>query len=130
MSVAGIGNYYYWCVLRLLVYKKKLFPKGPIVYPPMVTYLLMTYGVNGTVLILGGISIHTVMAALMLQPIKWHMKCVIVHSEEQVLMQADDSDEHSDDVFVKPGFYIGLQRTNACEYFNMEDDEHLSKIIP
>lgn len=88
---------------------------GPIVFPPMVTYLLMTYGVNGTVLILGGISIHTVMAALMLQPIKWHMKRSIVPSEEEVLMQADDSDDKSDEVFVKPGFYIGIRQTNGCK---------------
>ncbi len=75
----------------------------------------MTYGVNGTVLILGGICTHTIMAALMLQPIKWHMKPKFVQSEEEVLMKADDSDEKSDDVFVKPGFYIGIRATNACE---------------
>lgn len=81
----------------------------------MVTYLLMTYGVNGTVLILGGISVHTVMASLMLQPIKWHMKRSIVRSEEETLMQGDDSDDKSDDVFVKPGFYIGIRQTHACK---------------
>lgn len=96
----------------------------------------MTYGVNGTVLILGGISMHTVMAALMLQPIKWHMKRFIVESEEQVLMQADDSDEKSDDIFVKPGFYIGKQETNACKCFvgtqweNTILSTHLSLVQP
>lgn len=83
----------------------------------MVTYLLMTYGVNGTVLILGGISIHTVMASLMLQPIKWHMKRSIVRSEEETLMQGDDSDEKSDEVFVKPGFYIGIRQQHACKSY-------------
>lgn len=80
----------------------------------MVTYLLLTYGVNGTVLILGGISIHTVMAAMMLQPIKWHMKAFLIQPEEEVLMkECSDSDGNSDDVFVKPGFYIGIQESNT-----------------
>lgn len=78
----------------------------------------MTYGVNGTILILGGISIHTVMAALMLQPIKWHTKLLLVQPEEEVLMKdCSDSDENSDDVFVKPGFYIGIQESNARKFF-------------
>ncbi|XP_037028588.1 monocarboxylate transporter 13-like [Bradysia coprophila] len=96
---------------------------GPILFPPMVTYLLMTYGVNGTVLILGGISIHTVMAALMLQPIKWHMKLILVQPEEEVLIkECSDSDEKSDDVFVKPGFYIGIKESNANSHKHKHSD--------
>lgn len=86
----------------------------------MVTYLLMTYGVNGTVLIIGGISMHTVMAALLLQPIKWHMKLSLVQPEEEVLMkECSDSDDKSDDVFVRPGFYIGMQESNTCKFFKI-----------
>lgn len=73
----------------------------------------MYYGVNGAILILGGISLHTIMAALMLQPIKWHMKRTFVECEEEVLMQASEDDEKSDEVFVKPGFYIGARETNV-----------------
>lgn len=46
---------------------------GPIIYPPMVSVLLSYYGVTGCVLILGGLCTHIIMAALLLQPIKWHM---------------------------------------------------------
>lgn len=46
---------------------------GPIMYPPMVSLLLSYYGVSGCVLILGGLCTHIILAALLLQPIKWHM---------------------------------------------------------
>lgn len=47
---------------------------GPILYPPMISGLLIFYGVQGCVLILGAICTHIIMAALLLQPVKWHMK--------------------------------------------------------
>lgn len=47
---------------------------GPILYPPMISALLIFYGVQGCVLILGAICMHIIMAALLLQPVKWHMK--------------------------------------------------------
>lgn len=121
MSVAGLGTFFKLVPLLAPIITKKNFVKGPIVFPPLITYLLLTYGVNGTILILGGISVHTVMAALMLQPIKWHMKRSILKSEEEVLMHADDSDEKSDEVFVKPGFYIGIREGNLCNYLKSID---------
>lgn len=45
---------------------------GPILYPPLITALLSYYGVNGCVLILAGLSLHIIVAALLLQPIKYH----------------------------------------------------------
>lgn len=45
---------------------------GPILYPPLITALLSIYGVNGCVLIFAGLSLHIVVAALLLQPIKYH----------------------------------------------------------
>lgn len=47
---------------------------GPILYPPMISALLIFYGIQGCVLILGAICMHIIMAALLLQPVKWHMK--------------------------------------------------------
>lgn len=45
---------------------------GPIIYPPMITYLLSVYGVMGCVLLLGGLSFNIVAVAILLQPIKYH----------------------------------------------------------
>lgn len=46
---------------------------GPIVYPPLINYLLHVYDVRGCMLIIGAIALHMLVAALLLQPLKWHL---------------------------------------------------------
>ncbi|GLH16459.1 Uncharacterized protein GBIM_20726 [Gryllus bimaculatus] len=70
---------------------------GPVVMPQVITFLLYYYGTTGTTMILGALSMHSVPAALLLQPVKWHMKTVIVpcdedekkEEEEKLLKQQD-----------------------------------------
>lgn len=47
---------------------------GPIFLPQLVTFLLSTFGTQGCVLIIGGMAMNIVAAALLLQPVKWHQK--------------------------------------------------------
>lgn len=47
---------------------------GPIFFPHIVSFLLYKYGVQGATLIISAFSLHVIAAALLLQPIKWHMK--------------------------------------------------------
>lgn len=47
---------------------------GPIFFPHIVSFLLSKYGVQGATLIISAFSLHVIVAALLLQPIKWHMK--------------------------------------------------------
>lgn len=47
---------------------------GSIFMPPVTTFLLNYYGSQGTLLIFGSYSLHAIIGALMLHPIKWHMK--------------------------------------------------------
>ncbi|XP_036140026.1 monocarboxylate transporter 9 isoform X2 [Monomorium pharaonis] len=47
---------------------------GPIFMPQITSFLLSAYGVQGTVLILGAYSFHALIGAMLLQPVKWHMK--------------------------------------------------------
>lgn len=47
---------------------------GPVLLPQLVSFLLGVYGAQGCVLIIGGIAMNIVAAALMLQPVKWHQK--------------------------------------------------------
>ncbi|XP_049808566.1 uncharacterized protein LOC126251895 isoform X3 [Schistocerca nitens] len=47
---------------------------GPVVMPQLVTLLLRNYTTAGAALIIGGLSLHSVVAALLLQPVRWHMK--------------------------------------------------------
>lgn len=46
---------------------------GPIIYPPLINYLLATYDVRGCMLIIGAIALHMLVAAILLQPLKWHL---------------------------------------------------------
>lgn len=46
---------------------------GPIVYPPLINYLLHVYDVSGCMLIIGAIALHMLVAAVLLQPLEWHL---------------------------------------------------------
>lgn len=46
---------------------------GPIIYPPLMNWLLHLYGINGCMSIIGAIALHMLFAAVLLQPLKWHM---------------------------------------------------------
>lgn len=46
---------------------------GPIVYPPMIHCLLNWYDVSGCTLIIGAFALNMLVAAVLLQPIKWHL---------------------------------------------------------
>lgn len=46
---------------------------GPIMYPPLINYLLNSYGVRGCMLIIGAIALNMLVAAILLQPLKWHL---------------------------------------------------------
>ncbi|XP_069674650.1 monocarboxylate transporter 9-like [Periplaneta americana] len=61
---------------------------GPVLMPLLISKLMDIYGVTGTALILGGLSLHSIAASLLLQPIKWHMKPKKVDPES-----ADDMKE-------------------------------------
>lgn len=60
---------------------------GPIFLPQLISFLLGIYGAQGCVLIIGGIAMNIVAAALLLQPVKWHEK----HSAEVGSIEEKDS---------------------------------------
>ncbi|XP_025155951.1 uncharacterized protein LOC105182410 [Harpegnathos saltator] len=49
---------------------------GPIIMPQVTSFLLSFYGIQGTILLLGGYSLHSLVGAALLHPLKWHMKTV------------------------------------------------------
>lgn len=49
---------------------------GPILFPQLISTLLGVYGSQGCVLIISGIAMNIIPAALLLQPLKWHQKNV------------------------------------------------------
>ncbi|KAG1709160.1 Monocarboxylate transporter 9 [Nymphon striatum] len=50
---------------------------GAVTFPPLVTFLLEEYSMRGALLILGGISLHVLVAGALLQPIKYHLIRVV-----------------------------------------------------
>lgn len=52
---------------------------GFITMPYLVDTLLHNYGFRGTMLLLGGIALNSVVGALLYQPIKWHMVRLRLH---------------------------------------------------
>lgn len=54
---------------------------GSIILPPLLRYLLEKYGYDGAVLIMGGITLNTWVAALFYEPVERHMKSVLKEPE-------------------------------------------------
>lgn len=47
---------------------------GPIVMPLVTSSLMSAYGIRGAGMILSALSLHALVAALLLQPVKWHRR--------------------------------------------------------
>lgn len=47
---------------------------GPIIFPILIAYLIPEFGVQGTVMIFGGIALMAVACSLVFHPVKWHVK--------------------------------------------------------
>ncbi|XP_040172601.1 uncharacterized protein LOC120905671 [Anopheles arabiensis] len=47
---------------------------GMLIMPQLVRILLELYGFRGAVLVLSGLALHATVGAMLLQPIKWHLK--------------------------------------------------------
>lgn len=54
---------------------------GPIVYPMIISFLLAQYGAQACIAIMVAISTNTIVAALLLQPVKQHLR--VKNSEEE-----------------------------------------------
>ncbi|CAH2987776.1 unnamed protein product [Chilo suppressalis] len=63
---------------------------GSIILPPVLRYLLETYGYKGAVLILGGIMLNVWAAALLFQPVEEHMVKKYKEPEEDEEGPQDD----------------------------------------
>jgi MFS family permease len=72
---------------------------GPVFMPLVISKFMEIYGVTGTALILGGLSLHSLVAALLLQPVKWHMKKkeVFLEAIENVDEVDGEPDERGED---------------------------------
>lgn len=49
---------------------------GPILMPQLVSFLLHYYDSQGTLMIISALTLHIIVGACLLQPVKWHAKYV------------------------------------------------------
>lgn len=47
---------------------------GSVAMPQLISFLLSEYGVAGTCLVIGGLSLNSFVSAALLQPVEWHLK--------------------------------------------------------
>ncbi|XP_012280353.1 monocarboxylate transporter 13 [Orussus abietinus] len=66
---------------------------GTIVLPPFLQYLLNHFGYRGAVLIMGAITLNTLVCALLYHPVEQHMKVVPIAAEEGIDNEALTLDE-------------------------------------
>jgi MFS family permease len=67
---------------------------GPILMPQLINGLSKMYTVQGTTLILGAISAHSFISALLLHPLKWHMKTEIVEDGKLDPIEEDPPEQN------------------------------------
>ncbi|XP_054266562.1 monocarboxylate transporter 12-B-like [Macrosteles quadrilineatus] len=58
---------------------------GFMLIPQVVSRLLNEYGFHGTMMIMGALGLNAVVGSCLLQPVKWHLKTVIVEEEEELV---------------------------------------------
>ncbi|KAK9752905.1 Major Facilitator Superfamily [Popillia japonica] len=71
---------------------------GPVLVPQLISFLLDTYGIKYSMVIMAAISSHTFVSAVLLQPVEWHMKEEIVDdeaakAEKDKLLEIEETDE-------------------------------------
>lgn len=115
---------------------------GSIILPPILRFLLENFGYRGAVLIMGGITLNTWVAAIFYEPVENHMKRVlkkkvpvdddddVIEEEDEGIMMQCSPEQSSDanDVVSKPKFMITSEvdggKGNSPEHFkyNLEKE--------
>nr|XP_012138463.1 PREDICTED: uncharacterized protein LOC100881709 [Megachile rotundata] len=67
---------------------------GPIIVPQITTFLVSYYGSQGTILLFGAFSLHSLMGSLLLRPLKWYTKNVTDESNTTNEVQLTNEKEN------------------------------------
>ncbi|KAG8232236.1 hypothetical protein J437_LFUL011789 [Ladona fulva] len=85
---------------------------GPVIMPPVISYLLKEYAVQGTVMIMGALTLHSVAASLLLQPVRWHLKPAPPEDpEKKKLKEEKTQEEKGESAHTKMIVPVKRQRT-------------------
>lgn len=69
---------------------------GKMLMPQIVGFLLLLYDFRGVILIIGALSLHGVVGALLLQPLAWHMKKNFTEDETTPLLNETKKADQND----------------------------------
>ncbi|KAJ6638085.1 Monocarboxylate transporter 12, partial [Pseudolycoriella hygida] len=96
---------------------------GSIILPPILRYLLENYGYRGAVLIMGGITLNTWVAAIFYEPVENHLKRVpkgqLERLEDNIIEEEDEgiimefAEQNNGEDANKPKFMITSDETPA-----------------
>nr|CAD7441747.1 unnamed protein product [Timema bartmani] len=95
---------------------------GPILLPPLVAFLMDRYGVQGATLVVGAVSLHCLLGAVLLRPLKWHLKTRDQDVEEghQHKPVGDISEHDVADEMRRRGTIVPIMKIDAPE----DDDQN------
>lgn len=68
---------------RAVGYSMTICGIGPIIMPQIFSFLITRFGTTGAVIVISGIAVHLYVSALLLQPIKWHMKKRVIEEVDE-----------------------------------------------
>nr|CAD7602197.1 unnamed protein product [Timema genevievae] len=116
----GLNSYFRKKRGKAMGYAMTLTGIGPIIMPLVISKMMSAYGVQGTGLILGALSLHSLVGALLLQPIKWHMKKKEGDPVEDVEEGQEDKDgDHFKENSMRNGISIDHD-INAQSLYGMD----------
>ncbi|KRT80447.1 membrane transporter [Oryctes borbonicus] len=92
---------------------------GIVVMPQIISFLLSNYGMKGAVLIMGSLTSHVFIAAVLLQPVKRHMKSEVIIVDDPKETPKDKLlatwEEFEDDVFENNRQQLSLENELEIE---------------
>lgn len=99
---------------------------GSIILPPILRYLLEKYGYRGAILIMGGITLNTWVAALFYEPVENHMKRVRkepLYDNDDVI---DEEDEGITLEFAKPVEHNSDENNSRTTFALSSEEQHIT----
>lgn len=96
---------------------------GSIILPPLLRVLLENFGYRGAVLIMGGITLNTWVAAIFYEPVENHMKRVL---KKKKLPESDDEEEMENGIggtVAASGFNGGLNAVGETSNAVIEEED-------
>ncbi|XP_036337001.1 monocarboxylate transporter 13 [Rhagoletis pomonella] len=83
-SYTTFNNYFVKKRVMWMSFAQSLIGLGTMFYPVVMQKLMDLYGFRGCLLVLAAINAHAILGMLLMQPVEWHMRKVIICEEQQL----------------------------------------------